>query len=164
MTRCHIGHSVVMAVVAAGLLGCASGSVTGNVTPAGGAAAPLAMTWTSGLFGESGEMSAVLSDGERFAGKYQVMTPGLTRDKVEAEWVGDGPTASQEDISDTLWGAAKDPAFVQKYQNKAIATLHGDRGTTMLCRFNLMDGAAGMRGGGSGECQTSRGAKINAQF
>ena len=34
----------------------------------------------------------------------------------------------------------------------------------MLCRFKLDAGGAGMGGGGNGECQTSRGAKITAQF
>jgi len=61
-------------------------------------------------------------------------------------------------------GAAKDHrAFVETYQSRAIATLHGDRGPTMLSRFNLLAGGAGMGGGGSGACQTS-GSKISAQF
>jgi hypothetical protein len=62
-----------------------------------------------------------------------------------------------------LLGAAQDPAFIKRYENHAIATLRG-RGTTMLCRFNLDAGGAGMGGGGNGQCQTSKGAKITAQF
>ena len=34
----------------------------------------------------------------------------------------------------------------------------------MMCRFNLDAGGAGMGGGGTGKCQTSKGAKIAAQF
>ena len=49
-------------------------------------------------------------------------------------------------------------------RNRAIGTLKGDRGSTMLCRFDLLDAAGGMGGGGSGACQTSRGARITAQF
>jgi hypothetical protein len=53
---------------------------------------------------------------------------------------------------------------VQRYQNSAVATLRGDRGTTMLCRFFLSAGGAGMGGGGNGKCQTSKGARITALF
>jgi len=160
-----VGHAVVVTLLAAGLLGCASGAVTGSVASRGAAATPLSMTWTSGVFGESGKMSAVLPDGERFAGKYQVVTPGLSRGSVEPEWTGDRSSGGAGPVDDNLWGAAKDhPAFVRTYENAAIATLHGDRGTTMLCRFNLLAGGAGMGGGGTGECQTSAGAKIPVQF
>jgi hypothetical protein len=55
-------------------------------------------------------------------------------------------------------------AFVSTHRDNAIGTLKGDRGTTMLCRFNLLDAAGGMGGGGTGACQTSRGARITAQF
>jgi hypothetical protein len=55
-------------------------------------------------------------------------------------------------------------AFVNTHLNRAIGTLKGDRGSTMLCRFDLLDAAGGMGGGGSGACQTSRGARITAQF
>ena len=161
-----LGHTlVILILVTTGLAGCASGSVTGSVTRPGAASAPLSMTWTSGMFGESGKMSAVMPDGERFSGKYQVVTPGLSRGEVTPEWTGDGPSEGRGQIDGSLWGAAKDHrAFVEVYQNKAFATLHGDRGTTMLCRFHLLAGGAGMGGGGNGECQTSTGAKISAQF
>ena len=64
-----------------------------------------------------------------------------------------------------MWGAGRDSiSFVKSYENKAVATLKSSRGTTMLCRFNLLAGGAGMGGGGTGECQTSKGAKITARF
>ena len=165
MARSHVGCAlVVLALAAAGLPGCASGPVTGRVTLPGAPVAPLSMTWTSGIFGESGKMSAVMPDGERFAGTYQVLKPGMSRTTVGPEWTGEATGEAQGDIDDSLWGAARDPAFVQRYQNSAIATLRGDRGTTMLCRFNLDAGGAGMGGGGNGQCQTSKGAKITTQF
>jgi hypothetical protein len=151
---------LVMVVVS----GCASGQVTGQVTPRGGTAAPLDMTWTSGVFGESGKMAAVMPDGERFSGTYQVVTPGFSRDKLGPSWTDEPADQAQSDLDDSLWGAARDPGFVRRYQNTAVGTLHGDRGTTMLCRFHLMAGGAGMGGGGNGHCQTSRGARITAQF
>jgi hypothetical protein len=155
----------MMALSAAALLGCASGAVSGRVTLAGQQATPLTMTWNSGLFGGSGKMSAVMPDGERFSGKYTVVSPGMARSSLEPAWTGDAPGENQGQIDDSMWGAGRDHfAFTKTFENKAVATLKGDRGTTMLCRFNLDAGGAGMGGGGTGECQTSKGAKISASF
>ena len=165
MTRRDSGLAVMVALSAAALLGCASGAVSGRVSLAGQQAAPLTMTWTSGLFGESGKMSAVLPDGERFSGKYTVVSPGMTRSSLEPAWTGDEPGENQGQIDNSMWGAGRDQlAFTKTHENKAVATLKGDRGTTMLCRFNLLAGGSGMGGGGTGECQTSRGAKITTTF
>ena len=53
---------------------------------------------------------------------------------------------------------------MKNYSGKVIATLFGDKGGTMRCRFHLSQPAAGMEGGGVGECQTKAGDKIIAQF
>ena len=165
MTRRDPGRAVMIALSAAALLGCASGAVSGRVSLAGQQATPLTMTWNSGLFGGSGKMSAVLPDGERFTGKYTVVSPGTTRSSLDPAWTGDEPGENQGQIDDSMWGAGRDHfAFTKTYENKAVATLKGDRGTTMLCRFNLDAGGAGLRGGGTGECQTSKGAKITTSF
>jgi hypothetical protein len=165
MTRRDSGQAVMIALSSAALLGCASGAVSGRVSLAGQQATPLTMTWSSGLFGESGKMAAVLPDGERFTGKYTVVSPGTTRSSLEPAWTGDEPGENQGQIDDSMWGAGRDHfAFTKTYENKAVATLKGDRGTTMLCRFNLDAGGAGMGGGGTGECQTSKGAKITTSF
>jgi len=163
------GRSMAMAtsilLLAGAALGCASGPVTGRVSVAGQPATPLNMTWNSGLFGESGKITAVMPDGERFSGTYQVVKPGMTRTSMDPAWTGDAPGDQQGTIDDSMWGAGRDTmAFMRSYENKAVATLKGDRGTTMLCRFNLDAGGAGMGGGGTGECQTSRGAKITTTF
>jgi hypothetical protein len=158
-------YSVALSLLAGTTLGCASGAVTGQVTQAGQPGAPLSMTWSSGLFGESGKISAVMPDGERFSGTYQVVMPGMTRTSLDPAWNGDAPGDDQGEIDNSMWGAGKDTmTFVRTYENKAVATLKGDRGTRMLCRFNLDAGGAGMGGGGTGECQTSRGAKITTTF
>ena len=167
MRRRNVGSAARMSLLAGALLGCASGSVTGHVTLPGqaGAPAPLVMTWNSGLFGESGKISAVMPDGERFSGKYQVVSPGMTRSSLDPAWTGDEPGDNQGQIDDSMWGAGRNTvAFIKTYENKAVARLRGDRGSTMLCRFDLDAGGAGMGGGGTGECQTSKGAKIAAQF
>ena len=165
MKRHSLESAACISLLAGALLGCASGSVTGHVTQSGQPSAPLSMTWSSGLFGESGKISAVMPDGERFSGKYQVVSPGMERSSLDPAWTGYEPVDSQGQIDDSMWGAARDQlGFIKTYENKAIARLKGDRGTTMMCRFNLDAGGAGMGGGGTGECQTSKGAKIAAQF
>jgi hypothetical protein len=165
MKRDTLASAACISLLAGALLGCASGSVTGQVIQPGQPAAPLVMTWSSGLFGESGKISAVMPDGERFSGKYQVVSPGMERSSLDPAWTGYEPGDIQGQIDASMWGAARDPiAFVKTYENKAVARLKGDRGTTMMCRFDLDAGGAGMGGGGTGECQTSKGAKIAARF
>jgi hypothetical protein len=89
----------------------------------------------------------------------------MSRSSLEPAWTGDEPGENQGQVDDSMWGAGRDHfAFTKAFENKAVATLKGDRGTTMLCRFNLDAGGAGMGGGGTGECQTSKGAKITASF
>ena len=156
---------LVISLLAIGIVGCASGPVIGRVSVAGQEAAPLTMSWESGLFGGSGRMAAVMPDGERFSGTYQVVKAGLSRSSMDPAWTGDAPSKYQGEIDDSMWGAGRDTeSFIRRYQNNAVATLMGDRGTRMLCRFNLDAGGVGMGGGGAGECQTSNGAKITATF
>ena len=160
-----VGRAAGIFLLAGAALGCASGDVTGHVAVAGRPATPLQMTWSSGLFGESGKMAAVMPDGERFTGTYQVVKPGMSRSRMDPAWTGDAPGDHQGAIDDSMWGAGRNTeAFIRTYENKAVATLTGDRGTTMLCRFTLDAGGAGMGGGGGGECQTSKGARITATF
>ena len=66
------------------------------------------------MFGESGKMSAVMPDGERFAGTYQVLTPGISRASLEPTWTGEATAEAQGDIDDSFWGAAQDPAFIKR--------------------------------------------------
>jgi hypothetical protein len=154
-----------MTLVAVAAAGCAKGPVTGRVAMPGHSESALTMSWESGLFGESGTMAATMPDGERFTGTYQVVRAGIDRRAIPAAWTGEEPIEQQGLIDGTYWGAGADHvAFVNTHLNRAIGTLKGDRGGTMLCRFNLLDAAGGMGGGGSGACQTSRGARITAQF
>ncbi|MGH7304310.1 MAG: hypothetical protein ACRELZ_13530 [Candidatus Rokuibacteriota bacterium] len=154
---------VAASLLALGVVGCASGPVTGRVEVTGQSPAPLTMTWESGLFGESGTMAAVMPDGERFSGKYVVVRRGMGR--IDPVWEGEERPEARGQIDDSMWGAAQDRvSFVSAHVNKAVATLKGDRGSTMLCRFMLDAPESGLRGGGSGGCQTSKGAKISAQF
>ncbi len=156
---------VGIALAAVAAAGCAKGPVNGRVAMPGHSESALTMSWKSGLFGESGTMAAAMPDGERFRGTYQVVRAGIDRRDIPAAWTGEEPIEQQGLIDGTYWGAGADHvAFVNTHRNRAIGTLKSDRGSTMLCRFDLLDAAGGMGGGGSGACQTSRGARITAQF
>ena len=103
MRRRNVASVACTSLVAGALLGCASGAVTGRVIQPGQPAAPLTMTWNSGLFGESGKISAVMPDGERFSGKYQVVAPGMTRTSLDPAWTGDEPGGyNQGQIDDSI--------------------------------------------------------------
>src|SRR2546427_9164146 len=132
MRRRNVASVACTSLVAGALLGCASGAVTGRVIQPGQPAAPLTMTWNSGLFGESGRISAVMPDGERFSGTYQVVKPGMSRSSLDPARTGDAPLDHQGQIDDSMWGVGRDTeAFIGGYENKAVATLMGDRGTRM---------------------------------
>lgn len=73
-------------MVAFSLVGCASGPITAELTQRGRPAQSLVMSWESGLFGESGTIAAQLPDGDRLSGKYLVVSPGLTREKIGTVW------------------------------------------------------------------------------
>lgn len=165
MDRRSAGLIVGIAIAAVAAVGCGKGPVTGLVTMPGQSESGLTMSWESGLFGESGTMAATMPDGERFKGTYQVVRANLPRTALPPAWTGEEPIEHQGQIDGTYWAAGADHvAFVSTHRDNAIGTLKGERGTTMLCRFNLLDAAGGMGGGGTGACQTSRGARITAQF
>src|SRR3990170_3631287 len=86
----NAGRAVVIPLAAGALVGCASRLLTAHVALPGQAATPLTMTWTSGLFGEHGKMSALMPDGERFSGRYTVVSPGMSRSALDPAWTGGG--------------------------------------------------------------------------
>lgn len=114
---------------------------------------------------QEGTLSATLPGGESFSGKYVQIT-STTEEHVVA------PFFDRWAPYWTDWGSFGDPgfhggdftAFRTSYSNKVVATLFGDQGDTMRCRFRLGDPPAGLSGGGTGECQVLNGGKIAVQF
>ena len=108
MMRRNAGRAVAISLVGRGAprlrLGAADRARHGGRP----AAAPLTMTWRSGLFGESGKMSAVMPDGERFSGTYQVVSPGMSRSVPRSGLDGGRAGQNQGQIDDSMWGAGRD--------------------------------------------------------
>ncbi|MBM4268662.1 MAG: hypothetical protein FJ144_18965 [Deltaproteobacteria bacterium] len=134
----------------------------------GAAATPIEMEYQSQTFGTGGTITATVPSGESFNGHYAVITRTSGTDTLGTSWGGWGswePYWKDWGPHGSPWVQGDDFAtFVQNYSGKAIATLFGDRGDTMRCRFQLSDPEEGMEGGGVGQCQTSSGENLEAQF
>lgn len=158
---------LAVVVVFTGLLwGCASsGLLHGKLLIPERPAADVTFNFKSDLAG-GGTLTTVLPDGESFSGKYVQITSSTSRYLLEpmfrdwtpywSDWGPFGPYA---------WNRGEDfETFRTNYSGKVVATLVGDKGTAMRCRFRLSDPPVGLSGGGLGECQLSTGGRIDVQF
>ena len=138
--------------------GCTTvGSGTGSVEPGG---APVSFAWKSTDGGTTGTMSATLGDGKSFSGPYLEITHQARTEDFNPMWSG-----WQFGWND--WGAwAPFPAagYTTLYSGRVVANLQSPDAQQMRCRFQLNDPAAGMGGGGEGECQLGSGRSVDAVF
>ena len=123
-------------------LGCA-GSMKGVVRRD---AKRIELTYTDSRLGK-GSLQAVLPGGERFEGKI----------------VGIGSADAQTDMGVS---GVESTAFeeVQLFDGNAKASLIGNKGNIMKCRFNLADSIIGLSSGGFGICQVTDGRVIDIFF
>ena len=164
--RSHVRR---LGVAAALLAGCvASGTIRGRLTTPGAAPTQVTLHYRSERFGQNGTMSATLPDGESFTGRYLQITSDTSSAELAPYWSGwDIPWSGSEEWAEGSgpWFGGEDvPTFTRNYSGKVIATLLGDRGSRMRCRFRLSEPDQGMSRGGVGECQISGGGKITAEF
>ena len=133
---------ILVAVLLTVQLGCA-GSMKGVVRRD---AKRIELTYTDSRLGKA-SLQTVLPGGERFEGKI-----------IRIGWMGDQ--------SDTVASASEPSAFedVQLFDGNAEATLSGNRGNFMKCRFNLADSIIGLSSGGFGLCQVTDGRVIDIFF
>jgi len=95
------------------------------------------------------ELIAVLPNGERFQGKSRRFD--RTQELMEA---GSSDTADESGKYDAL----------QTFSGNAKATLTGNRGSTIECRFHITDIIIGYSSGGMGICQVSDGRVLDVFF
>jgi hypothetical protein len=162
----RLGDGVWAVILASGLAGCVTtGSIGGRLSAPGEPVTGVVFSFQSDRFGEGGRLSAALPGGEYFSGRYLQITSTSTADVVQPISMFWGPRWHH-------WGAFGPPwmeegdhtAFVRTYSGKVVATLFGDKGNTMRCRFQLTNPEAGLSSGGVGECQVSNGGQIDVQF
>ena len=133
---------ILVAILLTVQLGCA-GSMKGVVRQD---AKRIEVTYTDSRL-EKASLQTVLSGGERFEGKI-----------VRIGWMG---TQSDPAVSDNESTAFED---VQLFEGNAEATLTGNKGNLMKCRFKLADSIIGLSSGGFGLCQVSDGRVIDIFF
>jgi hypothetical protein len=153
--------------VAMALAGCAtSGPIAGQLVIPGQPPQRVTMTYRSDRFDESGRLSVTLPSGEHFAGRYVQVTSTTAVETIGPTWASWGPVWTEWGPFNENWitGPNDVYSFRQNYTGRVVATLFGNRGNMLRCRFMLVNPPAGMQDGGNGECQLSTGGKIDAQF
>ncbi|MDC0718964.1 hypothetical protein [Nannocystis bainbridge] len=146
--------------------GASSGAEKGAPAPAA-THERVAFQWTSGTDSLSGRIKTQLPGGEAFEGRYHEITKTATVDEygdLYGAWYADPWMGSN-----WYWGGTwpyydSVEEFITRNTGKVVATLEGDRGTKMRCRFTLEDPDRGIKGGGTGECQLSNGERITTRF
>jgi len=95
------------------------------------------------------ELTAVLPDGEQFHGRAEK----FDRDKEMMEM----NLAAKDDGSGSF-------DALQGFNGNSMATLAGNRGNLIKCRFKIADVIMGFPSGGAGICQHSDGRVIDVFF
>jgi hypothetical protein len=133
---------ILVAILLAVQLGCA-GSMKGVVRRD---AKRIELTYTDSRLGK-GSLQTVLPGGERFVGK--IVRIGSTDVQSDTAVSGNESTAFED---------------VHIFDGNAKATLVGNKGNIMKCRFNLADSIIGLSSGGFGICQVTDGRVIDIFF
>ena len=109
----------------------------------GAAPTPVTLHYRSERFNQNGTMHVTLPDGETFTGRYLEVTSDTDAETLDpfwggwgVGWAGWGPWS--DDYGAWVVGADV-PTFVRNYSGTVIATLLGDRGGRMRCRFRLAE-------------------------
>jgi len=170
-----------MLLVTLMLAGCATSPQTGIIaarwTPPHQATVPVTLSWESSDDTHGHIFATLGAGGEHFHGQYVRVTQQTEVDAIAPIVGGWGPIWSGyawgPGVDPWYWGAPGVPGaygsayysgFVTAYTGKVVATLFGNHGHSMRCRFTLNEPYEGLIGGGVGECQTSDGAEIDAEF
>ncbi|MBI3804719.1 MAG: hypothetical protein HY282_13260 [Nitrospirae bacterium] len=156
----------LMLFLATALVDCAhQGDLHGQLTSPAQANTAVIMHFKSDRSGHGGMLWTTLPNGESFSGTYVQITSTTEERAVSPYWAGWPPYWTDWGPYGGPWINAPDfTAFRTNYSNRVVATLFGNPGDTMRCRFDLKNPPKGLSGGGTGECQTSKGEKIDVQF
>jgi hypothetical protein len=157
-----------LVLAASALSSCTStGPIAGQLMIPGQPNQRVTLTYATDRFDEAGRLSVTLPTGESFSGRFVQVTSTSAVESIGPTWAAWGPMWDDwGPLGDSEWiGGPQDVwTFRKNYSGRVVATLFGDRGHMMRCRFRLVNPPGGMADGGTGECQLSSGGKIDAQF
>jgi hypothetical protein len=108
----------------------------------------------------SGTLSARLSTGETYSGRFFQITADTQVDQIGPLWAG----WSDRWHGWRYWDQQPSAAFVTHYSGRVVANLSEPGGQHMRCHFQLVHPSRGMAGGGEGQCQLPSGTVIQATF
>jgi hypothetical protein len=157
-----------LALALGSLSGCTStGPISGQLVLPGQAAQRVTLTYVTDRFDEGGQITGTKPSGESFSGRFVQVTPTSTVDSVGPMWsTWSSPIWNDwGPFDETRIGGSADAAtFRTNYSGKVVATLSGDRGTVMRCRFELVNRRAWQNGGTGGASSHRRpDAQLSAQ-
>lgn len=162
--RPHVLHRETRAIASCAqlmlLIGIAAGCTTtgtGFGSTASGAS-PTTFSWKSSDV-VSGTMTATLSDGTIYSGRYFQITRDTHLPSIAPLFEG-----WYSGWDETNWNAGASEEFIANLEHRVVANLASPRGSHMRCNFQLVYPPNGMYGGGGGECQLPNGETIDARF
>ena len=169
-TRWLLAGSLLLAVSACTTTGTGGGEIAG----AGKAPERVSFNWTSNDGGISGVMTALLP-GQTFSGRFFQITEQTRSEVLVPLWTHwplgwyDWPYWDRHLMRPYPFAPAfpypyPTPQFITHYSGKVVATLEAEGRQRLRCRFDLVEPARGMGGGGDGECQLSDGRTVRADF
>ena len=150
--RMAVPALAVLALSACATTGIGSGHSRNNAVTA-------AFQWRS-TDDRTGTLTANLSNGETFSGRFFQITSESRVDDLAPLWGGWHPGWRGW----SYWDRVPDDAFVTHYSGQVVANLDGPNAEHMRCRFTLIRPESGMGGGGEGRCQLPSGKNIDATF
>jgi hypothetical protein len=104
-------------------------------------------------------------DGERFKGSYLRIdedAPQKDLSRIHSTWTSRSFDHFEAGPYGDEWLSSeiRIPAFRRRYSGEVVASLTGDRGGAIRCRFSLERPDLGLPGGATGRCQVTDGSTI----
>src|ERR1700676_637162 len=127
---------LMLPLLVAAAAGCTTMGTGFGSTPSG--ASPTTFSWKSSD-GVSGTMSATLTDGTVYVGKYFQVTRDTTVDSVAPLW--DGWHSGWRGAG--YWDAGPSSDFITHYSGRVVANLALSSATHMRCHFQLVHPSEG---------------------
>lgn len=166
MTRAssnRVSRAAVLALPLAFAACATTGTAVGELRQSAGKETPVAFVWKSDAIApERGKISGTLPDGSHYSGRYFEVVKTAKADLYLPAWAGWRPywagwrTPWFEPVGELDWNG-----FVEIYTGRVIANMTSDSGQHLRCRFKIAKPVAGLKGGGSGDCQLESGETID---
>ncbi len=140
--------------------------MAGRWTPQSEPTEPVTFSWESAGSSHGAMHTTLGPGGERFRGSFVRVTSEAKSELVTSVYSAWGSGVWNTVEWGPGWGGEEVTyaGFVKQYSGQVVATLFGDKGDSMRCRFTVSEPLQGLVAGGVGQCQVSNGGKIDVEF